>query len=128
MGPPALRNVPDVAARQQGDSKGLPDCDICHPWLKSPRGPGVARERRPGHWRRVSARRRTGRARMSNLKDAVGLCVPYGRSNSQYETEFEPATGTAWGYFNPKGISCYSLGLLKDLYSHDQQLAANRGR
>jgi len=52
---------------------------------------------------------------MSNLKDAVGLCVPYGRANSQYETEFEPANGTAWGYFNPKGISCYSLGLLKDL-------------
>lgn len=65
---------------------------------------------------------------MSNLKDAVGLCIPYGRSNSQYETEFEPANGTAWGYFNPKGISCYSLGLLKDLYGHDQQLAANRGK
>ena len=65
---------------------------------------------------------------MSNLKDAVGLCVPYGKANSQYETEFEPANGTAWGYFKPKGISCYSLGLLKDLYAHDQQLAANRGR
>jgi len=65
---------------------------------------------------------------MSNMKDAVGLCVPYGRASSQYETEFEPANGTVWGYFNPKGISCYSLGLLKDLYAHDQQLAANRGR
>ncbi len=65
---------------------------------------------------------------MSNMRDAVGLCVPYGRANSQYETEFEPATGTAWGYFKPKGVACYSLGLLKDLYAHDERLAANRGR
>lgn len=65
---------------------------------------------------------------MSNMRDAVGLCVPYGKANSQYETEFEPATGTAWGYFNPKGVACYSLGLLKDLYAHDERLAANRGR
>jgi DSF synthase len=70
----------------------------------------------------------TGENAMSNMRDAVGLCVPYGRANSQYETEFEPASGTAWGYFNPKGISCYSLGLLKDLYAHDQQLAASRGK
>jgi DSF synthase len=65
---------------------------------------------------------------MSNLRDAVGLCVPYGRSNSQYETEFEPATGTVWGYFNPRGTACYSLGLLKDILAHDQQLAANGGQ
>jgi DSF synthase len=65
---------------------------------------------------------------MSNLRDAVGLCVPYGRPNSQYETEFEPATGTVWGYFNPRGTACYSLGLLKDILAHDQQLAANGGQ
>ena len=65
---------------------------------------------------------------MSNMKDAVGLCIPYGRDNSQYETEFEPATGTAWGYFNPRGTACYSLGLLKDILAHDQQLVANGGR
>ena len=65
---------------------------------------------------------------MSNLKDAVGLCIPYGRANSQYETEFEPATGTTWGYFNPRGTACYSLGLLKDILAHDQQLVANGGR
>ena len=65
---------------------------------------------------------------MSNLKDAVGLCVPYGKANSQYETEFEPASGTVWGYFNPRGTACYSLGLLKDILAHDQQLAANGGR
>ena len=39
---------------------------------------------------------------MSNISDAVGLCIPYGKANSQYETEFEPATGTLWGYFNPR--------------------------
>jgi DSF synthase len=65
---------------------------------------------------------------MSNMRDAVGLCLPYGKTNSQYETEFEPATGTIWGYFNPRGTACYSLGLLKDILAHDQRLAANRGR
>ena len=65
---------------------------------------------------------------MSNLRDAVGLCVPYGRANSQYETEFEPATGTVWGYFNPRGTACFSLGLLKNILAHDQRLAANGAR
>jgi DSF synthase len=65
---------------------------------------------------------------MSNLRDAVGLCIPYGRTKSQYETEFEPATGTVWGYFNPRGTACYSLGLLKDILAHDQALAANGAR
>jgi DSF synthase len=63
---------------------------------------------------------------MSNMFDAVGLCIPYGRENSQYETEFEPATGTLWGYFNPQdGVPCYSLKLLKDILEHDQKLVAN---
>jgi hypothetical protein len=31
---------------------------------------------------------------MSNMNDAVGLRAPYGRTHSQYKTEFEPATGT----------------------------------
>ena len=61
---------------------------------------------------------------MSNLRDAVGLCLPYGKTNSQYETEFEPATGTIWGYFNPRGNLCFSLGLLKDIAAHDQPLTA----
>jgi DSF synthase len=64
---------------------------------------------------------------MSNLRDAMGLCIPYGKADSQYQTEFEPATGTLWGYFNPKdGTPCYSLGLLNDILEHDQQLVANR--
>ncbi len=65
---------------------------------------------------------------MSNLKDAVGLCVAYGKANSQYETEFEPATGTVWGYFNPRGTACFSLGLLKDIRTHDSALAVNGGQ
>lgn len=65
---------------------------------------------------------------MSNLCDVVGLTIPYGKTNAQYETEFEPATATAWGYFNPKGVACYSLGLLKDMRAHDERLAANHGR
>jgi DSF synthase len=66
---------------------------------------------------------------MSNLRDAIGLCIPYGKQNSQYETEFEPANGTTWGYFNPRGgTACYSLGLLKDILTHDQRLVANSGR
>ncbi len=63
---------------------------------------------------------------MSNLSDAIGLCIPYGNEKSQYQTEFEPATATAWAYFNPKGVACYSLGLLKDMRAHDERLAANR--
>src|SRR5688500_19072862 len=66
---------------------------------------------------------------MSNLRDAMGLCQPYGKINSQYETEFEPATGTVWGYFNPReGVPCYSLGLLKDILEHDQKLMNNGGK
>jgi DSF synthase len=66
---------------------------------------------------------------MSNMRDAVGLCIPYGRTDSQYETEFEPATGTVWGYFNPRhGAPCYSLDLLKDILEHDQRLMDNGGK
>ena len=65
---------------------------------------------------------------MSNLRDAEGLRMPYGKANSQYQTEFEPATGTIWGYFNPRGTACFSLGLLKDIRAHDSQLAVNGGQ
>lgn len=65
---------------------------------------------------------------MSNLRDAVGLCMPYGKASTQYETEFEPASGTIWGYFNPRGTACFSLGLLKDIRGHDNALALNGGQ
>lgn len=65
---------------------------------------------------------------MSNMSDVIGLRVPYGKATSQYLTEYDPATGTIWGYFNPKGTPCFSLGLLKDIRRHDEALAANAGK
>ena len=65
---------------------------------------------------------------MSNMRDAIGLRVPFGKTNTQYDTEFEPATGTLWGFFNPKGTPCFSLGLLKDIRIHDNALALNGGK
>ena len=56
---------------------------------------------------------------MSNLCDAIGLRMSYGKPGSQYETEFEPATGTIWGYFNPRDGACFSVGLLQDIAAHD---------
>jgi DSF synthase len=65
---------------------------------------------------------------MSNLRDAIGLCMPYGNEKSQYQTEFEPATGTIWGYFNPRHSACFSVGLLNDIAAHDEALARNCGQ
>jgi len=65
---------------------------------------------------------------MSNMRDALGLRLPYGKATSQYLTEYDPATGTVWGYFNPKGTPCFSLGLLKDIRLHDNALAVNGGQ
>jgi DSF synthase len=71
---------------------------------------------------------------MSNLRDTVGLCIPCTGSNSQYqsaqyETEFEPASQTLWGYFNTKDSPpCFSLGLLKDIAAHEEAFAASQGR
>lgn len=64
---------------------------------------------------------------MSNMNDAAGLRVPYGKTNSQFDTEFEPVTGTIWGYMNPRGAPCFNLGLLKDIRDHDQELQQNGG-
>jgi DSF synthase len=64
---------------------------------------------------------------MSNMNDVFGPRLPYGKINSQYQTEFEPATGAIWGYLNPKGNACFSLGLLKDIHAHDSALVANGG-
>ena len=65
---------------------------------------------------------------MSNMHDTIGLRVPCGEPLAQFDTEFEPAFGTLWGYMNPKGTPCFSLGLLKDIRKHDATLAANGGR
>jgi DSF synthase len=65
---------------------------------------------------------------MSDMHDAFGLRAPYGKVNTQFDTEFDPSSGTLWGFFNPKGTACFSLGLLKDIRNHDSQLEANGGR
>ena len=66
---------------------------------------------------------------MSNLRDTVGLCIPYGSANAQYVTEFEPATATLWGYFNPRhGVPCFTLGLLRDIAAHEEAFLARGGR
>ncbi len=65
---------------------------------------------------------------MSNMNDSMGLRVGYGRVNGQFFTEYEPESETIWGYFQPKGNACFSLGLLKDIREHDSALAANGGQ
>ena len=64
---------------------------------------------------------------MSNMNDAVGLCVPCSEPGTIYESAFEPAIGALWAYFNPPGLPCYSLELLKAMGAHDQRLIANGG-
>jgi DSF synthase len=65
---------------------------------------------------------------MSNLSDTVGLRIPYGKSDTQIDMEFEPGSGTIWGYMNPRGAPCFNLGLLKDIREHDAAFRANAGR
>jgi len=65
---------------------------------------------------------------MSNMNDAVGLCIPCSEPGSPYESAFEPAIGTLWTYFRPKGVPCYSLDLLKAMIAHDERLIANNAR
>ena len=63
---------------------------------------------------------------MSDMCDATGLrgsCKAY----SDVQFEFEPATGTIWGYMNQRGNPCFNLGLLKDLRSFGGELTANSG-
>lgn len=65
---------------------------------------------------------------MSNLNDAMGLRIPYGNANGQFETQYEPATGTVWGYFNPRGTPCFSPSMLRDIRLHDSALSVNGGK
>lgn len=63
---------------------------------------------------------------MSDMSDATGLrgsCKAY----SDVQFEFEPATGTIWGYMNQRGNPCFNLGLLKDLRAFGGEFTANSG-
>lgn len=54
--------------------------------------------------------------------------MPHRQRKSQFESNFEPETGTLWGRFNPTGTACFNLGLLNDIRAHDEALTANGGR
>jgi len=63
---------------------------------------------------------------MSDMRDATGLratCKTY----SDVQFEFEPGSGTIWGYMNQRGNPCFNLGLLKDLRAFGGDLTANSG-
>jgi DSF synthase len=60
------------------------------------------------------------------MRDAVGLRATWKElAESQYE--FEPATGTLWGYMKQRGNPCFNLGLLKEIRSVGSELTANSG-
>jgi len=63
---------------------------------------------------------------MSNMSDAVELRSAW-KQYAETQYEFEPATGTLWGYMNQRGNPCFNLGLLKEIRSVGNELAANEG-
>ncbi len=65
---------------------------------------------------------------MSNMSDVIGLRAPCARKYSELEFEFEPASGTLWGFMRQRGNACFNLGILKEIRDHDQALTANGGR
>jgi DSF synthase len=63
---------------------------------------------------------------MSDLRDTIGLRSPC-KTYAEVEYEYEPATGTVWGFMNQRGNPCFNLGLLKDLRAFGGELTANSG-
>jgi DSF synthase len=47
------------------------------------------------------------------------------RTREDGYSEFDPATGTLWGFMSPRGIPCLNLRLLNDIRNFDQEFAAN---
>ena len=64
---------------------------------------------------------------MNQMTEIANLRFPCSRENSNYDVEFDPTTGTIWGFFNPKGTPNFSLGLLADIRAHDSALEKNHG-
>jgi DSF synthase len=60
------------------------------------------------------------------MHDAAGLRAPC-RTYAEVEYEFEPATGTVWGYMRQRGNPCFNLSLLKDIRAFGGELTANGG-
>ena len=69
---------------------------------------------------------------MSNMRDAAflnsGQRWPCDKNYDQLQFEFEPATGTLWGYMNQVGTPCYNLGLLNAARAQGADLAASGGQ
>lgn len=65
---------------------------------------------------------------MNAITEVANLRLPYGRSDSQFEVEFDPEFGTLWGFFNPSSTPCFSLSLLNDIRAHDSTLELNGGK
>ena len=63
---------------------------------------------------------------MSDMRDAVGLRSAW-KQFSETRYEFEPATGTLWGYMKQRGNPCFNLGLLKEIRSVGHELTTNGG-
>ncbi len=66
------------------------------------------------------------------MSDPIELCNASGlkrpcKSYREVEFEFEPASGTIWGWMNQRGNPCFNLGLLKDLRAFGGELTANSG-
>jgi DSF synthase len=66
-----------------------------------------------------------------NLSEVINLELPkkstFGQTQSQFDVEFDPASGTIWSWFNPPGTPCFNPALLNDIRSHDSMLEANKG-
>ena len=63
---------------------------------------------------------------MSHMHDAIGLRAPW-KSFAETEYEFEPATGTLWGFMRQRGNPCFNLALLKEIAAIGNELATNSG-
>jgi DSF synthase len=63
---------------------------------------------------------------MSNMHDAAGLRAAW-KTLAESQYEFEPATGTLWGFMRQRGNPCFNLGLLKEIRSVGNELTANDG-
>ena len=63
---------------------------------------------------------------MSDMRDANGLRGPC-KVYAEVQYEYEPATGSVWGWMNQRGNPCFNLGLLKDVRAFGGELTANSG-
>ena len=63
---------------------------------------------------------------MSDMSEAIGLRAAW-KTLAESEYEFDPGTGTLWGYMRPRGNPCFNLALLKEIRSVGGELTANSG-